>query len=148
MPIKSNTVLWVLARWKPYWSTFCIPCKVGSWTGPQRYRHSVKGASPWSASPTGAAVQRRQRTIGASGSVKQFLTNIFVTLTQSARRARITDSSCKKVLSIRMISLLFVVLLRSISAMQSTLQAQITVLAVVIKHCNQNFKRYWAAIQR
>lgn len=93
-------------------------------------------------------MQRRQHTIGASGSLKQFLTNIFVTLAQSAQRARITDSSCKKVLSIRMIGLLFVVLLRSISAMQSTLQAQITVLAVVIKHCNQNFKRYWAAIQR
>lgn len=34
------------------------------------------------------------------------------------------------------------------SAMQSTLQAQITALTLVIKDCNQNFKIYWAEIQR
>lgn len=47
----------------------------------------------------------------------------------------------------RMISLLFVVLLQSHSAMQSTLQAQIRVLTLVIKDCHQNFKIYWAEIR-
>lgn len=146
MPITSITALWGLGLWKPFYLSIASPARwVLNWA--QGHSHSGKDARSWSGAQQELLCRDSNALLVLQAGEKQSLTNTSVALTQSAWRPWMADSSCKRVLSIRMISLLFIVLLQSGSAMQSTLQAQITALILVIKDCNQNFKIYWAEIQ-